>query len=79
MMTAMIKSLDSSFDSDDSDTPSLSHHKTKNKNTKSHKYKPNIKSKLLNLKNEKQCTPHLLKNPPPLIFLYYILVLSPLH
>ena len=45
----MIKLPDSNSDSDDSDTPSLSHHKTKKKITKS---KSNIKSKLLNLQNK---------------------------
>ena len=52
MMTAMIGLPDSKSDSDDSDTPSLSHHKTKNKTTKSHENKSNIKFKLLNPKNK---------------------------
>ena len=49
MITAMIKSPNSNSDSDDSDTSSFSHHKIENKNSKPHKYKSNIKSKLLKL------------------------------
>ena len=52
MLTAMIKPPDSNSDSDETEIPSLSHHKSKNKTTKSHKYKSNINSEFLNPKNK---------------------------
>ena len=53
MMTAIIKPSNFNSDSDDSDTPSPSRHKSRNNKFKPHKCKPNIKSKLLNLKHKK--------------------------
>ena len=53
MMTAMIKPSDSNFDSDISDTAShsKSHINPTSKQSKGNKYQPNIKSKILGLKN----------------------------
>ena len=53
IMSSMIKPPDSNSHSNDSGTPSLSRQMPKTKHTKSHKYTPNIKSKILNLENKK--------------------------
>ena len=52
VMTAMTKPPDFKSDSNDSDTSSLSRHKTEHITTKSHYYKPNINSKTSNLENK---------------------------